>query len=182
MTHSEKLQEAVKYFFILSLCASTNGCGGSKQNDLDGKKSDLAPPISMQSNVVGDSDMDKYTSNKKVSFQQPKTFVVNGEKYKLLSETLQGGSKVLNTVTNEVGTVMGSIYITLNDESVISTLNDRFKVTPFADDVVEIAPLDDNEPLLELYRELNSLAELDNVELKIMYLAPAERPTNDTLY
>ena len=77
---------------------------------------------------------------------------------------------------------MGSIYITLNDESVISTLNDRFKVTPFADDVVEIAPLDDNEQLLEVYRELNSLAELDNVELRIMYLAPAEHPTNDTLY
>ena len=52
---------------------------------------------------------------------------INGEKYKLLSPDFKAGSKVRNVLTNEIGTVMGSFYVSIEEKMELNKLNTRFK-------------------------------------------------------
>ena len=41
---------------------------------------------------------------------------INGEKYKIISPEFEAGSKVRNVLTTEIGTVMGSFYVSIEEK------------------------------------------------------------------
>lgn len=95
---------------------------------------------------------------------------INGEKYKLLSPDFKAGSKVRNVLTNEIGTVMGSFYVSIKEKMELNKLDARFKIKPLSTDTFEFTPLDRKAHLLEIYRELKFTPEFLHVEMKIMFL------------
>lgn len=94
---------------------------------------------------------------------------INGEKYKLLSPDFKAGSRVRNVLTNEIGTVMGSFYVSIEEKIVLNKLNTRFKIKPLSTDTFEFIPLDRKPHLIQIYRELKLTPEILHVEMNIMF-------------
>ena len=95
---------------------------------------------------------------------------INGEKYKLLSPDFKAGSKVRNVLTNEIGTVMGSFYVSIEEKMELNKLNTRFKIKPLSNDTFEFIPLDRKAHLIGIYKELKLTPEFLHVEMNIMFL------------
>lgn len=102
--------------------------------------------------------------------EQSVSLDINGEKYKLLSPDFKAGSKVRNVLTNEIGTVMGSFYVTIEEKVELNKFNTRFKIKPLSNDTFELIPLDRKAHLIEIYRELKLTPEFLHVEMNIMFL------------
>lgn len=122
-----------------------------------------------------DKAMDITNENKAESIinsknKQSASFNINGEKYKLLSPDFKAGSKVRNILTDEIGLVMGSFYVSMKEKLDPSKLDTRFKIKPLSTDTIELIPLDRKAHLLEVYRELKLTPEFLHVEMKIMFL------------
>jgi len=74
--------------------------------------------------------------------EQSVSLDINGEKYKLLSPEFEAGSKVRNVLTTEIGTVMGSFYVSIEEKMELNKFNTRFKIKPLSNDTFEFIPLD----------------------------------------
>ena len=109
--------------------------------------------------------------------EQSVSLDINGEKYKLLSPDFKAGSKVRNVLTNEIGTVMGSFYVSIEEKMELNKFNTRFKIKPLSNDTFEFIPLDRKAHLIEIYRELKLTPEFLHVEMNIMFLGSHDGDT-----
>lgn len=163
-----KLKPYVKVLFLLVLSTTFTACNRDVNNV--GKVKEVESKVDVSDENINQINVSKSVKVIDGASEQVNSYEINGEKYQLLSAEFKAGSKVKNVFTNEIGTVMGSFYISINDKKELDKIGVRFKIKPISYNTLELIPLEKKAELIEVYKKLKNTPELLHVEMNIMFL------------